>query len=588
MYRLWTAWVDTTPIDVRKFQDTTADPMLNPRAREIELYESYFEKSQYNSITYNWDGEALASRDFRTPPSNAALVPAPGLIQGFYVPMRMRRPSVTRDVAAQVVKGFTSLLFGEGKFPQFTVPENDAATEFLKKFSDQVRLQAVSIEARNKGGSAGSVVVVLSLGQYGFRLDTFSPRYCRPLFMERRTSTLAAVEIRYRYEDWYDSGNGLEWSKLWYRRVITTEVDVTYKPTPVEEKVSTTQATQGVQSTGPKTQFKDSGAGRAAAPNVGTVQRDIPEDKIEWEEQSRVEHNLGYCPALWIRNMPGSDSVYGLSDYEGQLDKIDSVNRMESAIDKSLFANLDPTLILGMRPDDLKGGIQKGSHTAICVGESGHATYLEIKGDGIKLAMENAEKRTHEIYKSCEWVDIDPEKVTAGMHSSPALRFVFTRSLNKASALRTQYGDGMLLRIAYMALDMRRRATDLIDALKKSDAEAKGAASMIEELGDPGQDDIHPVLDWGDWFSPSPDDIKSAAETGRTLNPTATLLSGETIRRNVLGRSIKFDEGEEKKRIQDESREGGMQAMSDLRAVEDHAGDERGDKEDDEHDTESD
>ena len=183
-------------------------------------------------------------------------------------------------------------------------------------------------------------------------IEVHDPRWVSPLFSDPVTRELRGLEIRYPYKDVMQdplSGDNIEgW--FWYRRVIDRLDDTTWARVPILEN-----------------------------------------EEPRWKNYESVStrHGFGFCPAVWIQNKQ-SDELDGEPDCHGIYDIIQTVDGLYAQANMGTLANCDPTLHIATDADLPEGGLLKGSENAIQTEASGKASYLEITGAGIEIALKLA------------------------------------------------------------------------------------------------------------------------------------------------------------------------------------------------------
>jgi len=186
-------------------------------------------------------------------------------------------------VVASAVESNVDLVFGEGRFPAFSLrseaaddegalPE-DAAQElerFLAKYHEVCRFRTHARMAYSAAQACGTAV-----GVHGVRFgkpfaDLLPARWCEPVFAT--SGEVERLEIQYPYLETYRDARG-QWgvrAKL-YRRVLTADTDTTYRPADADEN------------------------GREPSWSVDPARS--------------VEHGLGFCPVVWYPFQRGCQSV---------------------------------------------------------------------------------------------------------------------------------------------------------------------------------------------------------------------------------------------------------------------------------------
>ena len=410
--------IDCTQDELNTFISTPHNPSKLDRFKKLSIYWSYYKNIQYNGLQYDWSGRKIDQVGMNDIIKMAEAYPTTnGQASGFYTPLVGRRPSDHVFVAQEIVEGFTSYLFGHRKFPKITTNDEDI-DKYITKLKKKSHLEAHLKAARNIAGSSGTAVLVLNFADSP-AIDVYEGRFCTPIWAQKRSNELAGLEIMYEVSreivqnEKQDTTTGKmiqnQYQQVVYeRRVVTQTSDTTYRSKPNKSS---------------------------------PVAEDDP---TIWEQRSQTTYKLDFVPAIWIRNTADSMEIDGESDYEGLLDDIDTINRLESAISSSLFANLDPTLVMGISPEDLKkqGGrpIRTGSGVALIVGKGGNAFFLEINGEGIKIAQTRSKEKQRIVFKRAHYISLDPEKFVGENLSGTALITLLAEMYSVLDDKREQWG----------------------------------------------------------------------------------------------------------------------------------------------------
>jgi hypothetical protein len=123
--------------------------------------------------------------------------------------------------------------------------------------------------------------------------------------------------------------------------------------------------------------------------DVTDVQMTSPDGKDWALLGTPVNHDLGYCPWVWIRNEPVLNEVDGKPDFDEQWDNLEQLDYILSQGSVGVRVNCDPTLVLKMDGDGTVVGT--GSMTAIVLSpdptRQEDAKLLETTGKGGEIAL---------------------------------------------------------------------------------------------------------------------------------------------------------------------------------------------------------
>lgn len=383
-----------TPIDVVRGINLVALCESN-RVRAMERMDARFEGRQYDSLRYEWDGRFSGYGD------------AADIQPGWYVPLRMRKPSIRLELERLIVSRFSAMVLGEDHFPAISVDDDEDTNDYVNALADESGLRAKLMEARDKGGACGTVCLSFAFVKGKPKIQVHRGRHMHPLRWEDRYDLKLGVVLKaysYAQKVWIDGKQ--QDKRYFFARLWTETHEVVWDPIPEE--------------------LAKDGAWVGGVASIA------------------VEHKCTECPVYWIQNLPESDEEDGFSDYHGLPDNFDEINRLISATTKGTVANVDPTLVI--KEDPGNGGIvRKGSENAIFA--KGGADYLELTGTSVSTARDLAK----DLLKWC--LDVagvvigDPEKISGAARSAAAMRLIYQPMINQCDKLRTQYGQRAIIPI---------------------------------------------------------------------------------------------------------------------------------------------
>lgn len=391
---------------------------LTPRQQALNRLWGFYRTVQYDSRKVDWNGrETMSSVENDVVAARGSVPP------GFYsaavdFPIKFRRPTAPYHLCKTIVDRFTGLLFSEQRHPMFRAEGAPDVEDYATALADASRLWAACIRARTFGGAIGSVAVGFKFVNGKPVVEVHDPRWLYPEFEDRETLKLTSIDKRYTYKvsQRDDEGDLVEvW--YWYRRVITKLTDTLYEPVPVQ---------------------------RGGEPI--------------WAPKEVVAHNFGFCPVLWVQNMPLEDDIDGDPDCVGAYDMLEAIDALLSQGNKGVIHNCDPTLVLSTSA--MLDDIEKGSNNAIKLPD-GTATYLELSGTGPEAAFKTASQFRAYALEMTQCVLEHPD--TAARTATEVNR-AYTSMLSKADIMREQYGQRLVLPLVEMMLDAARLLRKPVDA----------------------------------------------------------------------------------------------------------------------------
>ena len=450
---------------------------MSPRQQELNRWWASYRGQQYDARRVDWDGsERVAHLDAETIAS-AGFIPPGFYDAGAQFPIKFRRPSTPYHLRKVIVDRFTGLLFSDRKHPAIRIEGDPASEDYVRTLAEVSRLWPAMILARTYGGAMGTTVLGFQFVDGKPVVEVHDPRWCYPEFEDRHALKLAKLEKRYMFpidERDPETGNWVQ-RPYWYRREITTEKDILYKPVPVED---------------------------GEAP--------------EWEIEREVNHNFGFCPAVWVQNSPVQDDIDGDPDCLGIDDLCDQIDALLSQATMGVLANCDPTLKI-ITDADLDG-IKKGSRNAIKLPQGSSADYMEMSGAGPKAALDLADRLRALALEVAQCVLDNPN---ATMKTATEVERSYASMLARADVFREQYGErGVkpLLEMMVKAVQSLSKprsvggqiVRQMIELPPRMTAQEDGTvARTARELGPGGVLN----LNWGPYFAPTLEDAVKAAQS---------------------------------------------------------------------------
>lgn len=495
-----------TPQNMQQWFDEVRKMGESRRLRDMDRYERYFYGLQHDEKEVNWDGRPYVRTDQR----RGAMLVGPGNVLDSPPPWQYRRPFIRRNLCNAIVSRFTGLLFGEQRVPRIRT-NGSKGQKWIDTAIKEMDWYTRCSTARSMGGAVGSVVMLVKLIEGRPICEILNAQWCTPKWLkdDRDTRELEAIEVLYlrpvhRWEDVLDKSSGkvrpmwIEGDE-WYRRIITRESDVAW---------------------------------------TAQVIKDRP---VVFKEIARADHNLGFVPAVWIKNTDIVGDDDGAPDCDQQWDNFDALDACYSDAFQGTHYNSDPTLII--TSDRNIGATQLGSQVGIQLNKGEDAKLLELVGGGSDCAARRAAEIREAILEDvrCNLADkIEGAYDTTATH-------VLKREgamLERADEFRRQYGDAME-HLFEVFLRMCRKVGfgSLVDPM----------ASLAGEA--PDVDDV--FVEWPPYIQPTPADeelhIRKVA-TARTATPP--LVSHKTAIRAVahflgiddIEAEMKLIEAEEKER----------------------------------------
>ena len=500
------------------------------RTRELDRRQQYYDCSQHNYKRFDWDGRAIQTGPQMLSQPLLSSEQAP-----YYVPLKARRPSSPYRLARVIVNAHTSLLFGEQRWPSIQVSNDPDTQDFANVLMKVAGMSAKFIQARNIGGSTGTVGISWCFDNGTPRIDVHYGKHLVVTEWDSRDDLIPAnvVEIyRYAQDLWNPQKHRNERQWFWHRRDWTKTADVAYQDVPVKQVSGKTQE---------------------------------PEWTVDAEHT--FQHNDGFCHFVWIQNIATSE-VDGLPDYDGLYENFDYIDILLSVLCRGTVLNLDPTLVLKMDPDIVtRFGIKKGSDNALTVGLSGGAEYLTLGSSSVDAGLKLFDAKRRCVLEVAQCVLPDPNEIAASGTSSVALKMIYSPMIQRGEILREQYGTAIkrlieqMMKVAQAKFGQVVKSTGedgieqdqtytLLLPQKAIKATDNGVETTTYSDRTPGEGQMF-ELTWGPWFTQTSADLLSAQTMLTGATGAKTFMSQQTAV-ELMAMSTGREPEEEWKRIQNE------------------------------------
>lgn len=397
-----------------------------------------------------------------------------------YVPLRQRRPSVRMNLCKIAVDDSVSLLFGEDHFPKMAC--NDETTKkTLECLIKSTHLNLKMMEAATIG-SVGSVVILFKIYNGCVHWEVKNTQFLTPIFNPENPEELIKLrEARKLKGDVLQAmGYNVESDKemYWFVREwdqLNENIYLPYSLSDAKEK-----------------NFK---------PAIDT--------------QNSKQHNLGFVPAIWIKNLPNDDDIDGQCTFEEAIDTNIELDYQLSQAGRGLKYSSDPKLVI--KTSDGVSPLVDPAKNAIVVEPDGDAKMLEINGNAAKTVLEYAEGLRKFALESIHGNRSDADKLSAAQ-SGKAMELMNQSLIWLVERLRITYGDCGLLLLLKMVIKANQVYPLLIDdeIIPKNKLNSKAKLS----------------LSWPAWYSPTSSDKQQLANSLKTFRDAGN-ISQETAVKSI-------------------------------------------------------
>ena len=315
-------------------------------------------------------------------------------------------------------------------------------------------------------GATGSVAILMRVLRGRIFFDVLETTHLTPHWDPEEPDKLLQVTERYKVRGELLVSNGYQVanpsSEYWFAREWDAKVERWFSPLPVDSA-----------------------------------------DTAAVDEVRSVQHNLGFVPMVWVRNLPGpsstGDPADGACTFRAAIETQIEIDYQLSQAGRGLKYSSDPTLLI-KEPATTDSEIIKGAGNALVVTEKGDAKLLEIGGTASAAVIEYVRTLREFALESVHGNRANADRLTAAQ-SGRALELMNQGLVWLADNLRISYGEGALLSLVRMVLQASQ-----IYPLRVMGREV-GAMDPLTRLS----------LKWPRWYPTTADDRQKDAQTLSTL-----------------------------------------------------------------------
>lgn len=415
--------------------------------------------------------------------SNYAMQGSVSIMSDKYVKMSDRRPSVKHAIASTTVDKSVSLLFGEGRFP-IVAHEDEETSEIFNDLSKSIDLEWHMVDCATKG-SIGSGILFLKVIDGEIFVCSDWSCYYTPFFKKEDPTKLEKVLyticlMGYEIKELNLKGVEVKNENTYiFMREWNETQELLYEPIKLAEY-------QKMQKNG----------------NISL--------SVVTEES--ITHGLGFVPIIWIKNLPGGDTIDGVCTFANAMDDIIELDYQMSQAGRGLKYSSEP--ILSITGGFLAAAAQTQALApgdVLMLDENGEAKHVEISGDACNAALAFCKQLRDIAIENIHGDRTNPEKLHA-MQSGKAMEMLQMSLVWLASKLRLSYGEYALKMLFKMISDINKTS----DFLYRGKLVKKGSIK-----------DGNINLKWGSWFDPTASDRLQDAQTLALLRQN-NLLSTKT------------------------------------------------------------
>ncbi len=427
------------------------DRELPPRAHDLSSLRRVIQGTQYDQI----------AQEFHEETTNNGQT---------YVPIRQRRPSVRYPLCRLLVEDSISMLFSGDHLPTVTCSDEPTQTALLQIAKDCNLSQAL-IEAAMIG-SVGSVVLFLRVLRNIVYVEALKTEYLTPTWNPEAPDELVSVreKRKTRGKDLLDAGYDIAdedvASMFWFEREWTAMSDTWFVPKLVDSRGEKAQGADVI------------------------------------DKARTTQHDLGFVPMVWIKNLPGGDQNDGLPTFTPEMVDVQiEIEYLLSQGGRGLKYSADPLLLIKEPAGTDSGDIVRSASNALIVDKDGDAKLVEISGSAATAIMEWVRFLRELALEGAHGNRASAEKLSAAQ-SGKAMELMNQALIWLTDKLRVTYGEIGLLNLYGLIV----KASHKIKLLNR-DGSKIAPMSLIDPLG----------LRWPDWYAPTSKDRQEVATTLRIL-----------------------------------------------------------------------
>ncbi len=380
---------------------------------------------------------------------------------GEYIPVRERKPSVRYNLCRLVVEDSVSMLFGSGRFPAI-VCDDDPTQEALADILDESAFSEAMVSAATVGAIGSVAILMRVLGNRVF-WTVMPTMTLTPEWDPKAPDTLMRLTERYQVRgdvlaaQGYSIPTDQRAASFWFQRTWDDLAETWFLPILVSD------------------------ADRGKLPVV--------------DDQNTVAHGLGFCPAVWIRNLPGGVAEDGVCTFEPAIETQIEIEYRLSQGGRALHYASDPLMMIRDPAGDTTGNILRSASNALMVGKDGDAKMLQIDGAATGAVLEFVHGLRELAIEAIHGNRSSADKMAAAQ-SGRAMEMLHQPLINLVDNLRQSYGRAMLRLARMVVMAGTKFALTAFDAPVAEMTTAKRL-----------------TLRWGPYFAPTVHDQSTTTNT---------------------------------------------------------------------------
>ena len=439
-------------------------------------------------------------------------------MDGERVLLNDRRAAVEDGLPAEATREMCGLLFGEARRPNIKARNDDATTEWISAFIRDVQFWLLMFKTTWEASVGSACVVGRVLGKYetdaeggftpkgkgAFHFEVWPSYECKPIFHRTAPDQLKSVErVWFLGEDALAAdGYDVEalkrlWDKDKERRGIRRVKSSATVITP-----TTDWALRIILDDKNETWF-------LPTPRWIYERGDWVDSNWRLDDERTFTHELGEVPAVWAVPLPLDAKLHPdgmpifdekLINYQFRIDRtLSQTGRAFDYVgDPQMAQILDKATAgggaFGFEDDELAIG---GSASDVITQSGGDLKFLEIRGEGLKVALENYIATLSDKARATGAMSrIVPDAKALGQLSAVAMKMLNQGQISLADVLRVTVGEGTGFAIIRLAIRLFLAVDVALPSLEndvKPKPDAIFEASWPDYYESRGQDRLYEV-----------------------------------------------------------------------------------------------
>ena len=383
---------------------------------------------------------------------------------GQYIKLRDRRPGVRYNLCRMAVRKSVGMVFSEGHFPAIT-HDDEGTQDALRQIVADAAINLSMIDAATRG-SIGSIALWLRVLSGRVYVDVLDTLFLHPEYNPERPDELLSITERRKLKGSELRAMGYSIAKddsdasHWWQRKWTEDAEQWFEPQKIDGK------------------------------------QELQVPKVD--KRRTIQHDLGFVPMVWIRNLPGGTGIDGAPTFDDEAieTQIEIEYQLSQGARALRYAG-DPLLLIKEPATDAGGSFVRSASNAMIVGKDGDAKLVEIDGAASEAVINFVKYLADLTREQLHTPALNPDKLSAAQ-SGRALELLMGPLIEVADQLRITYGTEGLRRVLQMIVRVGSQS------------------QLLARDGTPYQiKDGLVNLKWAPWFVPTPQDLQTIAGTLR-------------------------------------------------------------------------